>query len=150
MQVAGSVFVRAPSSKVAAALRDPNMIASVVPACRGVQATGPDSYVLRIEYAGPVPIGMDVEMKLEPLRSGAIVVMKAGNVVTGRLSSRTELTLAGEAGGCRISWDGSLAASGLAGRLIAGRDDAVVARANRMFSELGAKIEQAAPAPGAA
>lgn len=150
MQVAGSVFIRAPLARVAAALRDPRMIASVLPACRGIQTTGPDSYSVRIEYAGPIPIGMDVDLTLQPFPGGCAVVLKAGNLVTGRLSSRTDLTYAAETGGCRLSWEGSLAASGLAGRLLSGKDAAVVARANRMFTELGARIEQAAPAPGAA
>lgn len=150
MQVKGSVVVRSPSSRVAAALRDPRMIASVLPACRGITTTGPDSYVARIEYAGPVPIGMDVDLTLEPTPGGSAVVMKAGNLMTGRVTSRTSLTLTDEAGACRLSWDGTLEAGGLAGRLLAGKQDAVVARANRMFTELGARIEQAAPASGAA
>lgn len=149
MQVSGSVLVKATPAQAADALRDAGLLGSVIPACRSIRATGENSYEIRLDYYGPVKLGMDVALSYTPNPDGSFdVVLRAGNMITGRVNSRTQLGLQPDPKGCLLSWSGSIEATGLAGRMLAGQAARLSARTNRMFRELGEKVEARVAAPG--
>lgn len=149
MQVSGTVLVKATLDEAAAALRDADLIGSVIPACRSIKAVGNNAYEARLEYHGAVKLGLDLALTYTPVSDRDFDVdLRAGSLITGRVNSRTRLSLAPAPDGCTLAWSGNLEASGLAHRLIQGQEARIAARTNRMFRELGEKVEARVAAPG--
>lgn len=150
MNIAGYITIRVPPQQLLQSLEDPQMLAAVLPACRGIRTTAPGRHVARLEHKA-LPVGVDVDLTVTPSGSGMLIEMQAGGMVTGRVRAGLQLDLTPVPAGSRLDWYGDLSAKGLAGRLVAGKDDAVQARVLAMFRQMKQKIEaEATPGSGAA
>ena len=146
MDLSGSLPIHVPPAEVARLIHDPLMLAALVPACRAVQETAPGHYTAQIEYAaGPVPIRFQALITVIPVQPGQTYEMqiKGGTLVTGVVTVANLITLHPTARGCRLEYAGTLSATGIARRMLLGREDALRTRTTRIFYRLKAEIEQA-------
>ena len=144
MKLAGVLPILAPPSAVAAALHDAGVLHRLLPACQGVEPLGPGRFRARIaRKVGLLTLRIEPDIVLVPMADGAgyDFLIEAASRIAGSLSARIALTLQREPRGTRLFWDGQVATSGLAQRLLAEREDQIQARVTALFTTLKAVLE---------
>jgi uncharacterized protein len=121
MQITGTASLQAPPGRVSAALRDPAVLAAVIPGCERLEPAGPGSYrvTIRTDLA-PIQGSYAAQIRVSPERKPACWVLTAsgaGNAGTVTASARIGLDDSAD-GGSTLSYeadtelDGALAAVG--------------------------------------
>jgi carbon monoxide dehydrogenase subunit G len=149
MELAGQTDFRVPRDRVAQALRDPDMLRRMIPACTGVTRLSPDTYEARIEKAaGPVTLRMTAQVSVEDLGQDRYILRAKGrSTLAGSVVAVLTLALLPAPGGTSLSHSGYLTATGLAGKLLGDHEDAVAGRVEGMFREIRDVIETRPPEP---
>jgi carbon monoxide dehydrogenase subunit G len=149
MELSGRTVFRVPQDRLAAALRDPEVLRRMVPACTGVTQLSPTEYEARIEKtAGPMTVRMTARISVEPLDGNRYLLRAKGrNALAGSVEAVLTLTLAPAPGGTSLGHAGHLTATGLAARLLSGREAMLAERTDGMFRQLREAIEAAPSGP---
>jgi carbon monoxide dehydrogenase subunit G len=149
MELSGRTVFRVQQDRLAEALRDPETLRRMIPACTAVSQLSPTEYEARIEKAaGPMKLRMTARVSVEPLDANRYLLRAKGrNALAGSVEAVLTLTLAPAPGGTSLGHAGHLTATGLAGRLLSGREEMLAERTEGMFRELRQVIETAPPGP---
>jgi hypothetical protein len=149
MELSGQTLFAVPPARLAEALQDPGVLRQMIPACTAVERLSPTEYAARIEkVAGPLTFRMTARVTVEPLGSDRYLLRASGrNALAGSVVAVLTLTLAADPAGSRLSHTGHLTATGLAGRLLKGRQAALDARTEGLFRKLRQAIEADPPRP---
>ncbi len=142
----GRVACDVPPDAVVRALHDPNVMRHLVPGCSALVPTGPGDWTGQVERAaGPVKLRLAASLSVRETRPGAIrITVKGGSLLAGKVTLDALLLLAATPTGSQIEHSGTLAASGLAGGLLAGQEDRIGALAQTLIEGLARRI---APPP---
>ena len=144
MKVAGVLAIAQPPHRVAAALHDPAVLQRMLPACDGVDPVGPGRFRARIaRKLGPLTLRVEPDIVLVPAADGRglDLTVEAASRIVGSLSVQMTLTMEGDGGGTRLSWDGQMVTTGLAQRLLSERTDQIEARVTLLFTTLKQEVE---------
>jgi carbon monoxide dehydrogenase subunit G len=139
MKVAGALRILQPPARVAEALHDPAVLHHMLPACEGVEPLGPGRFRASMaRKVGLLTLRVAPEIGLAPLPdgSGLDLTVEASSRIAGSLAARLCLGLEDDPVGTRLTWDGTVEASGLAQRLLAERQDQVAERVRGLFITL--------------
>jgi len=122
MNIAGSHRFTAPRAAVFAAIRDPRTLLAVIPGCQAVEQVGPDEYEGRISLRLPGAVGVyRTHVRLvdvvEPERCGLDGRVEGS---MGTITGRASFTLADDAGGTAMSYQGTGSIGGPLARLDGG------------------------------
>jgi uncharacterized protein len=141
MKVSGVATMHAPARRVWDALNDPAVLVATIPGCERLEATGPDSYRMRVTagvasvrgtYSGEISLSERLEPK-------SFLMVASGSGGPGTVSTSVRVKLADTADGLtEISYD----ADAEIGGMLAGVGQRMLASvAKRMAAEFFAAVD---------
>lgn len=148
MDLSGSIDINAPLDRVAAAIREPEMLRPMIPGCVGVDRVSPSEFAGRIEKdIGPVTLKLTTQIIVEPpeLATAYRMQLSGRSMIAGSVKVTVNITLSPGPGVTTLAYTGNLEATGLSSRLLKGRETLLTDRTNAMFAKLKGEIE--APHP---
>ncbi|MGQ0565186.1 MAG: CoxG family protein [Gemmobacter sp.] len=144
MNIAGVLQILAPPERVRAALHDAAVLQRMLPACEGVQALGPGRFraqVARKMGLLTLRLAPDIVLLPHPQGLGLDLTVTATSRIAGSVEALLSLTMRREPLGTRLFWDGAVATTGMAQRLLADRQGQIGARVAAMFGVLKGVLE---------
>ena len=150
MQLAGTLSLALPPRRAIAALHDPENLAAYLPApstVRQLSTTAFEFVVMR--PLGPIIFKLPGRLLIEPVARGKrySFVANGKHTLAGGVTLALTIDFGGGGGGATaISYDGTLEATGLAGRLLGERQGRVETVLDAMFAALKARIGRTAEA----
>lgn len=145
----GQLAMAAPPGAVVKALRDPAVLARLIPGCTGIKTVGPDAWTVHLEKAaGPLTLRLIAHLALvtQGDERHLLLTAKGRSLIAGSVSLDLALTLSQTDGATLLRHDGSVQADGLAGRLLQANDAKLAARSDQLFSRLRELVETSARA----
>ena len=145
MQLAGTLSLALPPRRAIAALHDPENLAAYLPApstVRQLSTTAFEFVVMR--PLGPIIFKLPGRLLIEPVARGKrySFVANGKHTLAGGVTLALTIDFGGGGGATAISYDGTLEATGLAGRLLGERQHRVQTVLDAMFAGLKARIER--------
>jgi carbon monoxide dehydrogenase subunit G len=143
MRVAGTLAIRQPAERIAAALHDPAVLQRMLPACEGVDTLAPGQFRARLaKKLGLIMLRAEPEIRLSPAADGQGLDLnvQAASRIVGSFATNLALTMRPEGDATVLAWDGEFVTTGLAQRLLAERHDQIGARVTALFTTLRAVV----------
>jgi carbon monoxide dehydrogenase subunit G len=148
MQLNGVLQISVPPDRVVLALEDPAVLSSLFPGEAMVQRVSEGSYTFTLtKTVGFLELRQSGTIRLDRQKQGVALAVRAAHRIGGSADLKVMIGLEpGPRGaGTRIGYDGTLEASGLAGRLLRDRETQVRPFVTRVFERIRAQIESAPP-----
>ena len=143
MQLSGKITIRAARPLCIAAVRQADTLAAFLPGDVTVTAKDANSFdaEFRREF-GRIAVRLRGTLTIEEVEPGSLLrfVLQARHLLTGSAQMDISMRFDGTAP-TGLSYDGTLTGTGLAGRLLAERQDRVQAKLDAMFTGLKQRIE---------
>ena len=119
MDTSGQIHTKAPRAMLADALRDPSILAQLLPKGCTLDQTGPDAFgfVLKRKF-GPIELALPGTITIESKGNLHWLNFRGAHQLFGRANMALTLILTESKGVTNLDYKGSLQASGLAGRLL--------------------------------
>ncbi|MBD3763682.1 MAG: SRPBCC family protein [Rhodobacterales bacterium] len=146
MDLNGNVFVALPPDRVAPALTDPEMLRRMLPGCPGLEPAGPGRWRAPMERdMGPLTLRLTADLTMQAVGPNAWrLTAQGGTMISGKVSAGFDITLEERAPGTRMTYAGTIEASGLAGKMLASREESLRNYVRNMFGTLVGELEAAA------
>ena len=143
MEFTGTVVVKLPPQDVMASLNNPAVLQAALPHCVGAQAVAPGQFLAKItRKVGPMPVTVEPQITLSPFEDGqSRLTITAGTAFFGRAETAIHIWLEEIPAGTRLTWEGDISATGLAGRLLADRKDKLAIMVRNLFLAFKNKAE---------
>jgi carbon monoxide dehydrogenase subunit G len=143
VQLSGKTTIRAPRALCIAALHRAETLAAFLPG--DVTVTPRDATSFDVEFKrefGRIAVKLRGTLTVEEVEAGRLFrfVMLAKHMLAGSANLDIAMTFTGNAP-TELAYDGTLTGSGLAGRMIAEREDRVQPKLDEMFAGLAQRIE---------
>lgn len=151
MDLAGNIDIRAPHDRVAAAIREPEMLRPMIPGCVSVDPVSATEFAARIEKeVGPVTLKLTAQVIVEPPELSSTYRMQVAgkSMIAGSVRVSVDIVLTPRQDVTNLAYSGTLEATGLSSRLLKGREADLMNRTNAMFLRLKGEIENPAAATG--
>ena len=145
MRLNGVMQISAPPDRVAQALEQPDVLRALLPGEASVEKTSAGQYSFTLKKTlGFLELRQNGTIQLVPAGQGLTLVVKASHRIGGSADMSVLIGLTpGTGAGTRIAYDGTMEASGLAGRLLREREPQVRPYIARVFERMRAQIEAA-------
>lgn len=138
MELTGDILIAAPREKVWAGLNDPEVLVRCIPGCEAMEATSPTERTARVAVkVGPVRARFVGHIRMEDVRAneGCTLNFEGSGGAAGMAKGHSNVVLADEAGGTRLSYTTQASVGGKLGQ-VGGRmiDAAAKQMADQFFS----------------
>jgi len=146
MQLNGVLQISVPPSRVAKALERPEVLRQLLPGEASVELTSVGLYSFTMKKTlGFLELRQDGTIQLVPSDQGVTLVVRAAHRIGGAadLSVLIGLAAGAQHSGTEIAYDGTMEATGLAGRLLRDREAQVRPYIAKVFDRMKAQIESA-------
>lgn len=145
MRLNGNVELAVSPSEVRAALNRPDVLRAMLPGDCTVTARGPGEFDFTLKKTvGFLEIRQNGTISIDSSTPGAEVLrLAASHMIGGSVDLTVAIGLAPYGAGTAAVYDGTLTASGLAGRVLRDREGQVQPYVQRVFDKLKARIEAA-------
>ena len=143
MQLSGKITIRAPRGLCIASLQEADVLAAFLPGQVFVIPKAARHFDIEFQRDfGPIAVKLRGHLKIDEREPGTLYtfVMQAKHLLAGSANMDIEMRLTGNAP-TELAYDGTLTGTGLAGRLLAEREDQVQPKLDAMFSGLKQRIE---------
>lgn len=144
MDLSGRIDIKAPKAQVAAAIRDPEVLRQMIPACSGVERVSDSAFDARIEKEiGPITLRLNVRITVDPPEDADVYQMQVTgrSMIAGSVQMTADLALAARGDRTTLDYSGTLAATGLCAKVLHGRETMLADRTTAMFHKLRQEIE---------
>lgn len=151
MQLNGVLQIAVPAARVASALEEPEVLRALFPGEASVTRVAAGQYGFTLKKTlGFLELRQSGTIRLERKDRGVAMEVRAAHRIGGAADLLVMIGLEPAARGpaTRISYDGTLNATGLAGRLLRDREAQVQPYIARVFERIRAQIESAPPVTG--
>jgi carbon monoxide dehydrogenase subunit G len=121
MELSGQIKTKCPPEFMVAIMRDPSALAKLLPAGSKIEPVADDSYAFTVSKGvGPIRLTLPGKMHLTAKGSGhdQTLVVNAAHMIGGKVDLKLEVAIVTDGDVTRLSYEGNLTASGLAGRLL--------------------------------
>jgi carbon monoxide dehydrogenase subunit G len=119
METTGQIMIAATPEAAVRALRDPRVLMAVLPSCKGVRPTGPDTF--DVDFArdiGPTRIALKTVLTVTTRADGAqVMTIEGRSLVTGTVKAECAMVLAPDGAGTRADYRLTLTLSGMLRRI---------------------------------
>ena len=140
MQANGNIRIAATPESIAAALRDPAVLAAILPACRGVSPQEGGAFTADFaREVGRMRLGLSARLRVAGEGAAQVLEIEGGNLLTGKIAARCDIRLAPRGAETRLDWDGSVTLQGLLRKLA---ETAAPGTADRVVSALFYRLKQ--------
>lgn len=151
MELTGDILIAAPRNKVWAGLNDPEVLVRCIPGCEAMEATSPTERTARVAVkVGPVRARFVGHIRMADVREneGCTLNFEGSGGAAGMAKGHSNVSLADEAGGTRLSYTTQASVGGKLGQ-VGGRmiDAAAKQMADQFFTAFNGIL--AAPAEAA-
>lgn len=153
MELTGDILIAAPREKVWAGLNDPEVLVRCIPGCEAMEATSPTERTARVAVkVGPVRARFAGHIRMEDVRAneGCTLNFEGSGGAAGMAKGHSNVVLADEAGGTRLSYTTQASVGGKLGQ-VGGRmiDAAAKQMADQFFSAFNGLMAEPAGAAAA-
>lgn len=150
MELTGDILIAAPREKVWAGLNDPEVLVRCIPGCEAMEATSPTERTARVAVkVGPVRARFVGHIRMEDVRAneGCTLNFEGSGGAAGMAKGHSNVVLADEAGGTRLSYTTQASVGGKLGQ-VGGRmiDAAAKQMADQFFSAFNGLMAEPAGA----
>ena len=121
MDLSGQIKTKCPPDHLIAVLRDPAALAKLLPAGSRIDRNADGSLAFWVSKAvGPIRLTLPgkFQMTATGVGHGQVLTVNAAHLVGGKVDMVLNLAITPEGGSTKLSYSGSLTASGLAGRVL--------------------------------
>jgi carbon monoxide dehydrogenase subunit G len=144
MELSGDILINAPREKVWTGLNDPAVLTRCIPGCEGLEATSPTERTARVAVKiGPVRARFVGHVRMEDIRpnEGCVLRFQGSGGTAGMAKGHSNIELADEAGGTRLSYTAQASIGGKLG-LVGGRmiDAAAKQMVDQFFTAFNEQI----------
>jgi len=144
MQLSGVLQISVPPARVVSALEEPDVLRALFPGEASVQQTSDGNYNFTLKKSlGFLELRQGGTIRLERVGEGVSLVVRAAHRIGGAADLSVLIGLAGRDAGTAIAYDGTMEATGLAGRLLRDRAAQVRPYIVKVFDRMKAQIEAA-------
>lgn len=153
MELTGDILIAAPREKVWAGLNDPEVLVRCIPGCEAMEATSPTERTARVAVkVGPVRARFVGHIRMADVRAneGCTLNFEGSGGAAGMAKGHSNVVLADEAGGTRLSYTTQASVGGKLGQ-VGGRmiDAAAKQMADQFFSAFNGLMAEPASAAAA-
>ncbi len=126
MQIKGQIKFACPATFLVQVLNDPAAMAKLLPQNAKLELSGPGSFAFTVTKAmGPIKLTLPGTMTVIPTgtRQDQKLQVKAAHMIGGKVNLDLDVTMSDTGSITQLTYDGTLEASGLAGRMLQERED---------------------------
>ncbi|MEI6097025.1 MAG: SRPBCC domain-containing protein [Alphaproteobacteria bacterium] len=121
MELRGQITTKCPPEFMVAIMRNPTALAQLLPAGSRIEAIAEDSYSFKVSKdVGPITLTLPGKLQLRAKGGGhdQTLTVHAAHLIGGKVDMELNVAIVNDGGMTRLTYEGDLTASGLAGRVL--------------------------------